>query len=279
MASNIKYLSIDATFPVAGIDNDSNGFRTNFSGIKTALQTASAEITALQESAVLTKNLETGASVDNDLNGSIINNGAFHNFFGTAKYVIADSGNTPIDISLASTYICTVKVNTAFEIINWPDIAASAKARLHFRNYASVPKTIDITSSSKDIHLKQGNSFPITLTNSSVSVSIVSCTHTYFVLENEVAALKENSPIIFSDVVGGVESNTIYYVKNIETQGNNMVFSISSTIVNGVAGDIYGLAPSGNNMMGACYVYRDYVFDVWSPNNGATIYVDYVGIF
>ena len=48
MASAITTTNIDVTFPVPGQDNDTQGFRTNFGAIKTALDTASAEITDLQ---------------------------------------------------------------------------------------------------------------------------------------------------------------------------------------------------------------------------------------
>jgi len=48
MASTIDTSTIDAAYPVAGIDNDSQGFRDNFNSIKTNLTTAGSEITALQ---------------------------------------------------------------------------------------------------------------------------------------------------------------------------------------------------------------------------------------
>ena len=48
MASNITNANIDADFPIAGQDNDSQGFRDNFSEIKTGLGTAATEITSLQ---------------------------------------------------------------------------------------------------------------------------------------------------------------------------------------------------------------------------------------
>ena len=54
MASNIISSTIDGAYPVAGQDNDSQGFRDNFTVIKTGLATANTEITALQtNSAVL----------------------------------------------------------------------------------------------------------------------------------------------------------------------------------------------------------------------------------
>ena len=48
MTSQINYSAIDATYPVAGQDNDSQGFRDNFTAIKTALQYAKSEITDVQ---------------------------------------------------------------------------------------------------------------------------------------------------------------------------------------------------------------------------------------
>jgi hypothetical protein len=48
MTSAIVYSTIDTTFPIPGRDNDSQGFRTNFTTIKTGLQTAASEISILQ---------------------------------------------------------------------------------------------------------------------------------------------------------------------------------------------------------------------------------------
>lgn len=65
MASNINSDSIDALYPVAGQDNDSQGFRDNFTTIKNSFATAKTEITALQtNSAKLNE--------DNDFNGNKI---------------------------------------------------------------------------------------------------------------------------------------------------------------------------------------------------------------
>lgn len=50
MSSNINFTAIDITYPVAGVDNNTQGFRDNFMAIKNGLSTASAEITELQNS-------------------------------------------------------------------------------------------------------------------------------------------------------------------------------------------------------------------------------------
>ena len=48
MASNINTGNVDATYPKAGQDNDSQGFRDNFNAIKNNLQHAKDEIETLQ---------------------------------------------------------------------------------------------------------------------------------------------------------------------------------------------------------------------------------------
>ena len=49
MASNIDTTDIDTAYPVAGQDNDSQGFRDNFTLIVDALDEAALEITALDD--------------------------------------------------------------------------------------------------------------------------------------------------------------------------------------------------------------------------------------
>ena len=55
MSSNINPNDIDATYPIAGQDNDSQGFRDNFTNIKTNFQYAEDEITDLQNKVILKK--------------------------------------------------------------------------------------------------------------------------------------------------------------------------------------------------------------------------------
>lgn len=50
MASNINPTNIDITYPIAGQDNDTQGFRDNFSSIKNNFLVAASEISSLQTS-------------------------------------------------------------------------------------------------------------------------------------------------------------------------------------------------------------------------------------
>ncbi len=69
MTSQISslYINIDETYPVAGVDNDTQGFRDNFDIIKSSLALASSEITELQNTTA-----KTNAS--NDFAGNTLTN-------------------------------------------------------------------------------------------------------------------------------------------------------------------------------------------------------------
>lgn len=54
MASTINSNNINILYPVAGQDNDTQGFRDNFRNIKNNLTTAAQEITAIQANVALT---------------------------------------------------------------------------------------------------------------------------------------------------------------------------------------------------------------------------------
>jgi hypothetical protein len=82
MASNINPNNIDGTYPVAGQDNNSQGFRDNFTNTKTNFQYAATEITELQSKAVLKAAL-SGGTLDNNMNGSNLSNAQIQDFSAT----------------------------------------------------------------------------------------------------------------------------------------------------------------------------------------------------
>ena len=53
MASNINANNINGAYPTPGVDNDSQGFRTNFTSIKSNFSAAKLEIEDLQNKAIL----------------------------------------------------------------------------------------------------------------------------------------------------------------------------------------------------------------------------------
>jgi hypothetical protein len=98
MSSNINPNNIDGTYPVAGQDNNSQGFRDNFTNTKTNFQAAATEITELQSKAVLKAAL-SGGTLDNDMNGSNLSNAQIQDFSATRIARGTLSGNITFDYS------------------------------------------------------------------------------------------------------------------------------------------------------------------------------------
>jgi hypothetical protein len=71
MPCNINPNNIDDNYPIAGQDNDSQGFRDNFSNIKSNFTFARSEISDLQNNVIL-KSALLGSTLDNDLDNTIL---------------------------------------------------------------------------------------------------------------------------------------------------------------------------------------------------------------
>ena len=96
MTSAINPNDIDGTYPIAGQDNNSQGFRDNFTNTKTNFQYAANEITDLQTNAVLKAAL-TGTTLDNDMGGSPLSNANISDFSAVAAILGTLTGTVTID--------------------------------------------------------------------------------------------------------------------------------------------------------------------------------------
>jgi len=111
MASNINPQIIDGAYPIAGQDNDSQGFRDNFTNTKTNFEYAAAEITDLQSKAILTAPLVGTLTTNNNMNGEILRNMQLQQFYLTSAAEL-DNGaqaNTTITVN----YFTTAAAETA----------------------------------------------------------------------------------------------------------------------------------------------------------------------
>lgn len=118
MTSAIVTTNINALYPVAGQDNNSQGFRDNFSYIKTGLTTAASEITDLQTHSART-------DTDNNFNGVKIENAETNLLLGTVLNVgtVPLAGNTTgivnIDIRNAEYFTFTFTDDLVIRFSNW----------------------------------------------------------------------------------------------------------------------------------------------------------------
>lgn len=135
ISSNIDYNSINPNFPVAGQNNDSQGFRDNFANIKLGLATASAEITDLQiHTAQLTE--DNDFSFDGTLKRVKIQNSGF-------ATNVDITGSSVLDFSQASYHHSTIGSSTTFGVANWPS------ANLAGNLYTQIRVAVQPSSSSQ----------------------------------------------------------------------------------------------------------------------------------
>ena len=107
MASTINPNNIDGAYPVAGQDNDSQGFRDNFTNTKTNFSYAAAEITDLQNKAVL-KSALTGTTLDNDMGGSILSNAQLQDMSETKVSLQSVVGSQILDYEAGPYFTLTL---------------------------------------------------------------------------------------------------------------------------------------------------------------------------
>jgi hypothetical protein len=120
--STINTNGIDVNYPVPGINNSSQGFRDNFASIKTNLNTASAEITDLQNKAVLKAALDN-STLDNDMAGTLISNATTRTFrASTYNLGNALSGTVLVDVSLGDVQYGNVAGNVTLQFGGWAPI-------------------------------------------------------------------------------------------------------------------------------------------------------------
>ena len=120
MASNINPNNIDTAYPIAGQDNDSQGFRDNFTNIKTNFSFAEQEIDDLQSKVILKAAL-TGTTLDNDMGGALLKNAKLQGTRFTRIVPSDTSGSIPIDISAGSYYsIGNISGNVSLSFVGLP---------------------------------------------------------------------------------------------------------------------------------------------------------------
>jgi len=125
MTSAINPNNIDGAYPVAGQDNNSQGFRDNFTNTATNFQYAADEISDLQAKAVLKAAL-TGTTLDNDMGGSVLSNAKLQDMSETVVALGTVSGSTTINYALGSFQTLTTNGAVTLAFSNFPAASATA---------------------------------------------------------------------------------------------------------------------------------------------------------
>jgi hypothetical protein len=150
--SLINFGSIDATYPVAGQDNNSQGFRDNFSSIRTGLGQASTEITSLQQNAAF-------VNANNNFGGNTITNAIYNQLYGTFLSLGTVTSNQDINLQNGPVQSVYLASNVTLTFRNWPASGSYGLIRLFvFSDGAGVRSPLLATASGNSI--KYSTNFP-----------------------------------------------------------------------------------------------------------------------
>lgn len=162
MSSTVTNYSnqINTYFPVAGEDNDSQGFRTNFSNIQNAFVVTSDEITNLQINNV-------SLSATNDFGDNVIKRAAFQD----CSQVINNLGTiTPgvvtVDYTLGSYQYSTAYASATtyiFNVSNWPPSGKLGTIRIGVSTTSSGSLKLGFSGGTISL-LSTSTSLPVTYT-------------------------------------------------------------------------------------------------------------------
>ena len=129
MSSNINPNNIDGTYPIAGQDNTSQGFRDNFTQTKVNFQYAADEITALQDNAILKGPLTVGGTVSNDMDGTLLYNATVQDFSATRVDLGTVSGTCTINYASGHYQTVTISSGITLAFTNFPGATATINSR------------------------------------------------------------------------------------------------------------------------------------------------------
>ena len=160
MASNINDTGVNADFPVAGQDNDSQGFRDNFSIVKSNFVAAKAEIESLQNNTAqgVSYNSETGS---NDFLGTDVRGANFIN--NTEASYEGGSVQSSQNINLSSGFYqtFTVSADITLTLSSWSaDTGKTGRVRVFIKADIGATRTITFGSNAGGGTIKTGPNWP-----------------------------------------------------------------------------------------------------------------------
>lgn len=247
--SKINTNGIDVNYPIPGINNTSQGMRDNFSSIKTNIDTASTEITELQQKVILKAAL-SDTTINNDMSGTLISNASVKGF-RTTSYNLgsAISGTTIVDLTKADVQFGTIIGNTTLQFGGWSPNGTQGKIQLlltvaNTNAYVTFPQTTCDSGGRITTGMKFSTRFLESYTsngspsNNSVYTNVVSIPKDVTVLHYEFSSEDcgttiEVTPINRSQQASQITSRTPTNMSNVSATGN-ITCSTTSTTVTGI---------------------------------------------
>lgn len=166
MTSQINFNNINANYPVAGEDNDSQGFRDNFYNIKSALFVAKNEITDLQTNTA--KNNTT-----TNFGGNLIQNAVIQDVNQLIYDKGSVSGTTTLDYTNGHYQSISLNTNTTITITSWPTSSSvMGIMRLGTKLLTTASTNIDFSVTGTGVVLYKDSSLTLPYTTSTTSTLV-----------------------------------------------------------------------------------------------------------
>ena len=263
MTSQINPADIDGNYPIAGVSNNTQGMRDNFTNTRTNFQYASDEITDLQNKVVLKAAL-TGTTLDNNFGNNVVYNALVKGISGTVVAIANTSGTITIDCSAGPYQSINMAGNIALSFTSntWPTAGTLGMLRTQI-TVDQVGRTLTLPSTvSNGIVGVQGYSsnvitfantgtyeFGFSTTNAGNAITIVDLNRplSYYTNNVTIAANTVSTSSVTGalTVAGGVGIQGNLYV-NGDIFGNVTLTDISVNTVTAVGNVVGGNIIGGN---------------------------------
>jgi hypothetical protein len=263
MTSQINPADIDGNYPIAGVSNNTQGMRDNFTNTQTNFQYAADEITDLQNKSVLKAAL-SGTTLDNNLGNNVVYNALVKGISGTVVAIANTSGTITIDCSAGPYQSINMAGNIALSFTSntWPIAGTLGMVRTQI-TVDQVGRTLTLPNTvSNGIVGIQGYSsnvitfantgtyeFGFSTTNAGSAITIVDLNRplSYYTNNVNIAANTVSTSSVTGalTVAGGVGIQGNLYV-NGDIFGNVTLTDISVNTVTAVGNVVGGNVVGGN---------------------------------
>lgn len=142
MASQINPTLIDGAYPVAGQDNNSQGFRDNFTNTRTNFSAAEDEINDLQAKVILKAAL-TGSVLDNNMNDALLYAAKIQDFSATRAAIETTSGSVAVNYASGHYQTVTTSGSITLAFSNFPTTGSYGWVRVQI-NITNVSHTLTL---------------------------------------------------------------------------------------------------------------------------------------
>ena len=143
MASSINPNNIDGSYPVAGQDNNSQGFRDNFTNTKVNFQYAEDEINDLQSKVILKAALTGSTGLDNNMNDALLYAAKIQDFSATKVSVSGTSGSIAINYASGHYQAISTTGSISLSFTNFPPSGQYGYLKLQI-NITNIAHTVTL---------------------------------------------------------------------------------------------------------------------------------------